>query len=59
MGANYGFECDECDYVTQSEDDHIITKEGAYLCVPCYEKLIEEGKEKRVAKALAPQRCPR
>ena len=57
MGANYGFECDRCDYVTQSENDHIITKEGEYLCVPCYEKLIEE--EKRVAKALAPQRCPR
>ena len=57
MGANYGFECDRCDYVTQSENDHIITKEGEYLCIPCYEKLIEEGKG--VAKALDPQPCPR
>lgn len=38
MGTNYGFECDQCDYVTQSEDDHIITNDGEYLCLKCAKK---------------------
>ena len=36
--TNYGFECDECPYITQSEDDHIVTEDGAYLCIPCSKK---------------------
>ena len=40
MGTNYGFECDDpdCTYVTQNEDDHIITPAGNYLCIPCAKK---------------------
>jgi len=58
MGANYGFECDRCDYVTQSEDDHIITREGEYLCIPCFDKLVEEGKKKEKEKPIF-KPCPR
>lgn len=38
--ANYGFYCDEpdCTYITQNEDDHIITDDGDYLCLQCAEK---------------------
>jgi len=36
--TNYGFQCDHCDYVTQSEDDHAVTDDGDYLCTMCYNK---------------------
>ena len=38
--ANYGFYCDEpdCDYITQNEDDHIVTDEGDYICLECAKK---------------------
>jgi len=36
--TNYGFQCDQCDYVTQSEDDHIVTEDGEYLCLMCQNK---------------------
>jgi len=36
--ANYGFECDDCNYITQSEDDHIVTEEGDYLCLKCVQR---------------------
>lgn len=46
--TNYGFQCDRCEYITQSEDDHIITDDGEYLCLECNEKRVEEkGKEKK------------
>jgi len=34
----YGLKCDNCDYVTQSEDDHAVTEDGEYLCLSCLEK---------------------
>ena len=34
MSTNYGFQCDRCDYVTQSEDDHVIIGDE-YLCLDC------------------------
>jgi len=44
--TNYGFECDEpdCNYITQSEDDHIVTKDGELLCLECAKKRGEEIK---------------
>lgn len=40
VSVNYGFECDEpdCNYLTQNEDDHIITDDGDYLCLECARK---------------------
>jgi hypothetical protein len=35
MGTNYGFQCDNCEYVTQNEDDHVVTDDGGYFCLPC------------------------
>ena len=40
--TNYGFQCDDCTYITQREDDHIITTEGDYVCLPCHKKRIKE-----------------
>jgi hypothetical protein len=28
-------QCDRCDYITQTEDDHAVTKDGEYLCYKC------------------------
>ena len=33
-----GFECDNCYYITQTEDDHIVTDDGRVLCVGCAKK---------------------
>jgi DNA-directed RNA polymerase subunit RPC12/RpoP len=30
-----GIECDNCNYVTKSEDDHKVDNEGNYLCLKC------------------------
>ncbi len=41
----YDEQCDRCDYITTSEDDHIVTEGGEYLCLYCYKKYCEEKKE--------------
>lgn len=31
----YDLKCDKCGQLTHSEDDHIVTESGEYLCLAC------------------------